>query len=101
MGLTVRHAAAAAGIAAAAALIIAATRTAGPVAQARFSEDISGPLQEHLVSAAELTAAPVYVQHRYPVSVAPAISAVIQRGFAPLHKIPDPVAARLPAEEAW
>lgn len=101
MDLNAGHAAAGLAIAAAAALVCAATRGAGPVAQVRYSEDIAGPLQEHMVSSAELTAQPVYVQHRYPVSVAPAITAVIQHGFAPLHKIPDPVAARLPAEQAW
>lgn len=101
MKISAMHVAAALGIAGAVALAWAATHNVGPVPQVKFSEDIRGALQEHLVSSAELTSQPVYVPHRYPVSVVPAISAVISKGFSPLYQTPDPQAAALPAEQAW
>lgn len=91
-----------AGLAAAAAIAYTATRSAGPVRLPAFTETrAAGPLMEHLVSAEELHTAPVTVQHRYPGRVCPGITALISHGFSPLHAIPDPQVAALPAETAW
>lgn len=101
MRVDARHAAAVLALAAAAALAWAATRNTGPIPQARYSEDLAGPLMEHMVSEAEQITQPVLTQHRYPRMVAPAISSVIQQGYTPLYQIPDPQVAALPAEQAW
>lgn len=95
------HAVAGIGLLAAAALAVAATRTTGPVKMPAYTELRTGPLMEHLVTEAGLATAPVMVQHYYPGRVAPSISNIVARGFAPLYQVPDPQAAALPAEQAW
>lgn len=101
MTVRVQHVAAGMGIAAALALAWLAAHSTGPVPQAKYAEDLAGPLMEHMVTEAEHIVPPVLTPHRYPRMVAPAISAVIQRGYSPLYQIPDPQAAALSAEQAW
>lgn len=96
------HGLAVVGVIAAGGLFYAATRTTGPVPMPRFTETRSpGPLQEHLITAEELTASPVFVPHAYPSRIAHGISQVVSYGFAPLYGIDDPQVAALPAEQAW
>lgn len=85
-------------VAAAAGLAYAATRGIGPIPPAEYSEDLGGPLMEHLVTEAEMLTAPVYLPQRYPVRVGPQISNVIQRGYSPLYQPLDPQVAALPSE---
>lgn len=90
-----------AGGAAAVGLAYLATRTAGPVKLAQFTELREGPLQEHLVTKEELGLIPAPSKMSYPGQVAQHMSMCVQYGFAPLYQIPDAVAAALPAEAAW
>jgi hypothetical protein len=101
MKLDPLHVAAGVGVLAAAGLAYAATRTAGPVSMPVFTELREGPLMEHLVTREQLGTAPAKARHHYPGQVAPAISAIVSKGFAPLYCLPDPQAAALPAEQAW
>ena len=95
------HVFAAAGALAALGIAYVATRSAGPVGLTQYTELREGPLQEHLVSAAELAEQPVYVPHSYPSRVGHGVSACISHGFAPLWQAPDPQAAALPSEAMW
>ena len=65
-----------------------------------FTELREGPLQQHLVSADGLLTAPARTRCHYPARVAPAISAIIERGWSPLWTPRDEQAAYLPAEES-
>jgi len=78
-----------------------ATRAAGPVQLTQYTEQREGPLMEHLVTAAELGMIPATPRHHYPARVAPGISALVEKGFAPLYQTCDPQVAARPAERAW
>ena len=78
-----------------------ATRSVGPVPLTQYTEQRQGPLAEHLVTREELGYVPATSRMHYPARTAPGLTALIAQGFAPLYQLPDPVAASLPAEQAW
>jgi hypothetical protein len=91
----------AAGLGLAGGVAYLATRAAGPVQLTQYTELREGPLQEHLVTAAELGTIPATARHHYPDRVAPGITQLVQKGFAPLYRPCDPQVAARPAERAW
>lgn len=100
--ITTRQAVLAAGGGVALGLAWLAYKSAGGTRRApAYTETIPGPLLAHLVTEAELLAAPVLTPARYPARVGPGISALIAHGFAPHYQLPDPQAAAAPSEQAW
>jgi hypothetical protein len=101
MALTPQHVVGGTALVIAAGIAYAATRTAGPVPPAKYTELLPGPMFEHIVTEAELLTQPVRTRVHYPARVGPQISKVISQGFAPAYQPPDPQVAALPAEEPW
>lgn len=103
MSLKPAHVLGGAGLLVAGLVAYLATRSAGPVAMSQYTELRTGPLQEHLVTEAELGAVPAAPRHHYPARVAPQLTRCIHHGFVPQYLPLDPqIRAALAANAgAW